>query len=62
VDISSSGQGSDQLAARLASQGILVRDCQSFGLGKGYLRVAVRSREENQLLIEALERALLCRD
>jgi len=62
VDISSSGQGSDQLAARLASQGVLVRDCQSFGLEKGYIRVAVRSREENQLLIEALERALLCRD
>jgi L-threonine-O-3-phosphate decarboxylase len=62
VDISSSGQGSDQLAEKLASRGVLVRDCQSFGLGKGYIRVAVRGREENQLLIEALGRALKCRD
>jgi threonine-phosphate decarboxylase len=62
VDISSSGQGSDQLAERLVSQGVLVRDCQSFGLGKDYIRVAVRGREENQLLIEALGRALQCRD
>jgi threonine-phosphate decarboxylase len=62
VEISSSGQSSDQLAARLASQGVLVRDCQSFGLGKGYLRVAVRGREENQILVQALERALRCRD
>jgi L-threonine-O-3-phosphate decarboxylase len=62
VDIRSSDLGSDQLAAQLASQDVLVRDCQSFGLGKGYIRVAVRRREENRLLIEALGRALKCRD
>jgi threonine-phosphate decarboxylase len=62
VDIGRSGMGSDQLEARLASQGVLVRDCQSFGLGKGCIRVAVRGREENQILIKALESALQCKD
>jgi len=61
VDITGSGLGSDKLEARLASQGVLVRDCQSFGMGKGYIRVAVRGREENQILIKALESALKCR-
>jgi histidinol-phosphate/aromatic aminotransferase/cobyric acid decarboxylase-like protein len=39
-----------------------VRDCQSFGLGKSYIRVAVRNRSENEMLIAALEKALLCKD
>ena len=43
-------------------EGVLVRDCQSFGLGKSYIRVAVRSHSENEQLIAALEKALACRD
>jgi threonine-phosphate decarboxylase len=45
------------LAARLLERGILVRDCASFGL-PGSIRVAVRRREENEQLIEALSACL----
>jgi len=62
VNIESSGIGSDVLAERTMASGVLVRDCQSFGLGKSYIRVAVRDRKENEQLIAALERALRWRD
>ncbi|HQN31327.1 MAG TPA: threonine-phosphate decarboxylase CobD [Methanothrix soehngenii] len=62
VNIEPCGIASDLLAKRTMQQGVLVRDCQSFGLGQGYIRVAVRSREENQRLIEALAKAISCRD
>jgi threonine-phosphate decarboxylase len=62
VNIEPSGLDSDELAARTMTQGVLVRDCQSFGLGKSYIRVAVRGRRENERLIAALEWSLLCRD
>jgi L-threonine-O-3-phosphate decarboxylase len=62
VDIAPCGLGSDELTKRMAKEGVLVRDCQSFGLGKRYIRVAVRSRDENEQLIAALERVLQCRD
>ena len=39
-----------------------MRDCQSFGLGKSYIRVAVRGHSENERLVAALEQALACRD
>jgi threonine-phosphate decarboxylase len=42
-----------ELAARLLTHGILVRDCTSFGLPRS-IRVAVRTREENRKLAEAL--------
>jgi len=41
------------LATRLLARGILVRDCTSFGLPES-IRVAVRTREENRQLVEAL--------
>lgn len=62
VDITPTGLSSDELTRRMACEGVLVRDCQSFGLEKGYIRVAVRNRDENEQLIAALERALKCRD
>lgn len=61
VNIEPSGIASDVLAKRTMQERVLVRDCQSFGLGKSYIRVAVRSRSENERLIAALEKALLCR-
>jgi threonine-phosphate decarboxylase len=43
----------------LEKKGILVRDCSNFkGLGKGYVRIAVRSRKENSRLMKEL--AQLC--
>ena len=41
------------LSAALESHGVIVRDCTSFGLPAS-IRVAVRTREENALLVEAL--------
>ncbi|MDM7935147.1 MAG: threonine-phosphate decarboxylase CobD [Methanothrix sp.] len=61
VDIRPCGLTSDVLTERVMREGVLVRDCQSFGLGRGFIRVAVRSREENKRLISALERATACR-
>ena len=46
-----------ELKERLISCGILVRDCASFGLPK-YVRIAVRTRDENCILLEALDTCL----
>jgi threonine-phosphate decarboxylase len=62
VDLEHSGLGSDELSRRMESMGVLVRDCQSFGLGKRFIRVAVKKREENLRLIAALKVALKCKD
>ncbi|NLA39007.1 MAG: histidinol-phosphate aminotransferase family protein [Methanomicrobiales archaeon] len=48
---------SEMLVERLLGHGILVRDCSSFGLPR-HIRVAVRTCEENEQLIEALETCL----
>lgn len=53
------GIGSDELTARLARKGILVRDCRSFpGLENRYIRVAVRSGRENYQLVDAIRKAV----
>jgi threonine-phosphate decarboxylase len=41
------------LCEQLAARGILVRDCTSFGLPT-FVRIAVRIRDENRVLLEAL--------
>ncbi|MBE0428290.1 MAG: threonine-phosphate decarboxylase [Thermoleophilia bacterium] len=51
--------GSDELADCLGRMGIMVRDCRSFPeLGNRFIRVAVRSDQENYQLISALKKAL----
>ena len=48
-------QAQENLGELLLKQGILVRDCSDYvGLTKGYYRIAVRTREENEQLIHAL--------
>jgi threonine-phosphate decarboxylase len=47
------GRNVTSLCAALARDGVLVRDCTSFELPT-CIRVAVRTREENQVLLEAL--------
>ncbi len=42
---------------RLLTEGILVRDCTSFGLPRA-IRVAVRRHEENERLVEVLDRCM----
>jgi len=46
-----------EMEARLLTRGILVRDCASFGLPRA-IRVAVRTHEENRILMEGLTACL----
>jgi len=56
VDISSTGMDSQEMVRRMAGNGILVRDCATFqGLDGRYVRVAVRTREENRMLMQAID-------
>lgn len=49
-----------ELYEDLLKRGILVRDCSNFrGLSKGYYRIAVRRREDNELLLKRIGE-LLC--
>ena len=55
IKIREFGMDSGELTGRMRHQGILIRDCASFKrMGYDYIRVAVRTREENQRLVDAL--------
>ena len=57
IDIRSSGLTAAELKNKMLKQGILIRDCTSFkGLDEFYVRVAVKTRVENERLIEAFKR------
>ncbi len=44
------------LYEKLLEKGILIRDCSNFkGLGKGFYRIAVKNRKENETLIRTME-------
>lgn len=44
-----------EICKKLKKKGLLVRDCSNFrGLGRGYIRVAVKTRKDNEALIRAL--------
>lgn len=46
---------SEDLYECLLQKGILIRDCSDYeGLEKGYYRIAVRTREENEILLQSL--------
>ncbi|MDD1673883.1 MAG: aminotransferase class I/II-fold pyridoxal phosphate-dependent enzyme, partial [Methanomicrobiales archaeon] len=47
-----------ELEKRLLSRGIIIRDCASFGLPNA-IRIAIRTREENKILMEGLQACLL---
>lgn len=49
---------SAHLTLALAKRGLYVRDCASFQLGDDYIRVAVRTREDNKLLVKKLKEIL----
>lgn len=47
---------SQKLMTMLMEKGIFIRTCEDFiGLGHGYIRLALRSRVENEFLIEVLQ-------
>ncbi len=56
ADVSKTGLSSTELARKMLTRGVLIRDCSSFKLTNGnYIRVAVRSKEENEKLVDNLE-------
>lgn len=59
IDIRQSGFTAAQLKEKLLECGVLIRDCTSFtGLDEYYIRVAVKTRRENEKLLEALKKVL----
>ena len=53
-------KGSGELVKRLLQKGILVRDCSNFeGLGEGFIRIAIKKRGENRLLLNCIRDFLL---
>jgi threonine-phosphate decarboxylase len=51
------GCNASSLTNKMRQLGVLIRDCSSFGLASN-IRVAVMKREENDILLEALEKCL----
>lgn len=59
IDIRSTGLKAAQLKEKMLEHGILIRDCSSFvGLDEYFVRVAVRTRKENERLLDALRSVL----
>ena len=57
IDIKKSGLTAAELTSKLLNQGILIRDCTSFtGVDQYFIRIAVKTRMENERLIEVLKR------
>ena len=52
------GRDMTEAVIALKEKGILVRRCESFGLEPCFLRLAVRTEEENRLLIKELKKCL----
>jgi threonine-phosphate decarboxylase len=58
IDVAGTGLTSGEFTERMLEGHVLVRDCSSFSmLGDTYIRLAVRTREENERLVEALRKA-----
>jgi len=59
VKINLDGMASSLLREQLLERGIAIRDCSNFlGLSNKYFRVAVRTREENMMLVSTLKTLL----
>ncbi len=59
IDVRNSGVSATQLREKMIGQGILLRDCSSFtGLDGFYIRIAVRTHEDNEKLLNALKKVL----
>lgn len=59
IKINSDGMTSPFLRERLLEHGIAIRDCSNFvGLNDKYFRVAIRTRDENTMLVSALQKIM----
>jgi threonine-phosphate decarboxylase len=59
IDVRQTGFTATQLKESMLKHGILIRDCDSFkGLDKYYIRIAVRTRQENEKLLVALRKVI----
>jgi threonine-phosphate decarboxylase len=59
IDIRQSGFTAAQLKEKLLEYSVLIRDCTSFaGIDEYYVRVAVKTRRENEKLLEAVKKVL----
>ena len=57
IDIRQSGCTAAQLKEKMLRDGMLIRDCSSFrGLDEYYIRIAVKTRRENERLLAALKK------
>lgn len=55
--------GPENLAEECKKQGILIRDCSNYyGLSDGYYRIAVRTHEENETLMEIMQEIIRVQD
>jgi threonine-phosphate decarboxylase len=55
VDVSGTGMTASEFTEKMLGERIIVRDCSSFNMqGDSYVRLAVRSREDNERLVDAL--------
>jgi threonine-phosphate decarboxylase len=59
IDVRATGLKASEFKEKMIKYGILIRDCSSFtGLDEFYVRVAVRSRKENEKMLDAFRRVL----
>lgn len=57
IDISKGKYNADELSNLLAKEGILIRNCKSYqGLEKDFIRLAVKSRQDNKILLKRLDK------
>ena len=61
LDLHRAGHTAAYLAEKFRERGILIRDCSSYpGLDAYYARVAVRTHEENETLVQAMGEIIQC--
>ena len=54
MDFADRGLSAENIAAKMKEKGILIRDCSNYpGLGNTFVRIAIRSREENEKILQA---------
>ena len=59
LQIKAAGLTAEEFSLRMAKLGVLVRDCSNYpGLSNEYVRVAVRSRKENERLLKSIRQVV----